>query len=125
MEKLIKISSMGRHRIGRYKLCNTLYVCIAVFCIVYIPWFYNVFSVYGSAGLAAPAFSLWKMPQFQNISSDITIGMLVAAYYGAHFLYLYAAGLLAGCVAKKVGSPLLASLAAFGITAIPVLIWGR
>ncbi len=125
MEKLIQISNMGRRRIGRYKLCNTLYVCIAVFCIVYIPWFYNVFSVYGSAGLAAPAFSLWKMPQFQNISSDITIGMLLAAYYGAHFLYLYAAGLLAGCVAKKVGSPLLASLAAFGITAIPVLIWGR
>lgn len=125
MEKLIKISSMGRHRIGRYKLCNTLSACIAVFCIVYIPWFYNVFSVYGMEGLTAPAFSLWRMPQLQDFSPNVTIGLLLAVYYGAHFLYLYAAGLLAGCVAKKVGSPLLASLAAFGMTAIPVLIWGR
>lgn len=124
MEKLIQISSMGRHRIGRYKLCNTLYASIFVFCIVYIPWFYNVFSVYGTEGLAAPAFSLWRMPQFQNISPNVTVGMLLIAYYGAHLLYLYTAGLLAGCVAKKVGSPLLASLAAFGMTAVPVLILG-
>lgn len=125
MEKLIKISSMGTHRIGCHKLCNTLYVCIAVFCIVYIPWFYNVFSVYGMEGLTAPAFSLWRMPKVQNFSPNITIGLLLAAYYGASFLYLYAAGLLAGCVAKKVRSPLIASLAVFGVAAIPVLIWGR
>lgn len=125
MEKLIQISSMGRQRIVRYKLCNTLYASIFVFCIAYIPWFCNVFSVYGMEGLAAPAFSLWRMPQFQDVSPNVTVGMLLIAYYGMHLLYLYASGLFAGFVAKKLKSPLLASLAAFGMTAIPVLIWGR
>lgn len=124
MEKLIQISSMGRRRIGRYKFCNVIYVSIAVFCIVYLPWFYNIFSVYGSIGLAAPAFSLWKMPSCRELPGGVTVGMLLAAYYGAKLFYLSVAGLFAGHMAGKLKSPLLASLAAFGITAVPVLFMG-
>lgn len=46
------------------------------------------------------------------------------AYYGLHLVYLWGMGLITGVMAEKIKHPLVASLAAFGLGVLPVLLFG-
>lgn len=61
MKQLIRVSFAGEKKLRRRKWGNTLVMGAAIFAVVYIPWFVNVFSVYGTNGISAPAYCLIQM----------------------------------------------------------------
>lgn len=121
MNRLIRISAVGERKIRRYKAANTLLVGILVFVIVFVPWFYNVFSVYGTNGINAPAYCLWKLGIAPDAPAFVTVGVMLVVYYGAHLLYLWLIGFVSGYVAERVKNQMVASLAAFGLGMLPLL----
>ena len=124
MKQLIHISYTGEQRIRRKKWGNTFLMGLMVFALVYVPWFYNVFSVYGINGVSAPAYCLVELGIGQSAPAGITVGILLVAYYGIQLLYLWAIGLVSGIVAEKIRNPLVAFLAVFGIGMLPMLLFG-
>ena len=125
MKQLIQSSYVGEKRIRRYKRGNTLLMGLLVFGIVYLPWFYNVFSTYGTNGVLASVYCLVEIGLWKNAPAGITVGIMLAAYYGAQLVYLWVTGLISGIVAEKIKNPLVAALASFGIGILPVLLFGR
>lgn len=121
MQQLIRISFKGEKSVRIRKHINTLLMGTLIFVIVYIPWFVNVFSVYGTNGVSAPAYCLWQTGIGANVPGAVTVEMLLAAYYGAHLLYLWVVGLVTGVLAKKIKHPIVATLAAFGLGILPIL----
>lgn len=124
MKQLIRISAAGEQRIRRYKWCNTILIGILVFTIVFIPWFYNVFSVYGTNGVDAPAYCLVELGIGKELPVDISVGLMLTAYYGVQLVYLWVVGFASGIVSEKIKNPLVASLTAFGMGLLPLLLFG-
>ncbi len=124
MKQLLRVSYAGEKKLRRRKWGNTLFMGTVIFAIVYIPWFVNVFSVYGTNGISAPAYCLWQMGVGAQLPTLVTVWQLLAIYYGLHLIYLWVVGLMTGVVAEKIKHPLVASLAAFGMGMLPVLLFG-
>ena len=124
MKQLIRVSFAGEKKLRRRKWGNTLVMGAAIFAVVYIPWFVNVFSVYGTNGISAPSYCLIQMGVGVGLPAGVTVGALLVAYYGLHLGYLWVIGLLTGVIAEKIKHPLVASLAAFGLGMLPVLLLG-
>jgi len=121
MNRLIRISAIGEKKVRGYKWINTLLIGSVTFSVVFVPWFYNVFSVYGTYGLTAPVYCLWQLGIALGAPVYITVWMALAVYYGAYLLYLCFVGFVSGFVAVRIKNPLIASLAAFGTGVLPLL----
>ena len=124
MKQLIRVSFAGEKKLRRRKWGNTLVMGAVIFAVIYIPWFFNVFSVYGINGISAPAYCLWQMGVGEQLPAVVTVWQLLAIYYGLHLIYLWVVGLMTGVMAEKIKHPLVASLAAFGLGVLPVLLFG-
>lgn len=124
MTKLIRVSFAGKNRVRRRKQGNILLLGLLIFTIVYVPWFYNVFSVYGTNGISAPAYCLVQLGFAANLPENFTVGGVLVAYYGVHLGYLWVIGLISGVLAEKIKHPLAAALAAFGLGILPILLFG-
>lgn len=66
--------NMWNKKTDRYKYGNVMLSGMIVAVITYIPWVYNVFSVFGCAGLSSPANSLqmfFRVPVWIPLSAVI------------------------------------------------------
>lgn len=124
MKQLIRVSFAGEKKLRRRKWGNILVMGAVIFAVVYIPWFVNVFSVYGTNGISAPAYCLIQMGVGAELPAGVTVGVLLVIYFGLHLVYLWVIGLVSGVMAEKIKHPLVASLAAFGLGVLPVLLFG-
>lgn len=124
MNQLIQISAVGQRKVRMHKRWNNLLIGMVVFSVVFLPWFYNVFSVYGTNGVEAPAYCLVTLGLGRKTPAGVTVGVLLAGYYGVQLLYLWVTGFVSGMVAKKIQNPLVASLASFGTSFLPLLLLG-
>jgi len=124
MKQLIRVSFMGEKKLRLRKWGNTMFLGSIIFAIVYLPWFFNVFSVYGTNGLSVPAYCLWQMGSFWKMPQTVTVWIVQVAYYGLHLLYLWIAGLVTGVLAERIKHPLVATLAAFGAGILPIVLFG-
>jgi hypothetical protein len=119
MEKLIQISKTGNRRLNRQKYANVLLGCFLIFLMTYLPWIYNVNSVFGLQGIHAQARS---MEMFSHIPAQISVLFLYGIYYLGHFLYLCLTGCLGKCYIKRVGNYMGAVLLLFVTSMIPAVI---
>jgi hypothetical protein len=85
----------------------------------YLPWIYNVNSVFGLQGILAQARS---MEMFSNVPAQISVLFLYGIYYLGHFLYLCLIGCLGKCYIKRVGNYMGAVLLLFVTSMIPAVI---
>lgn len=119
MKYLIRISYIGEKKINRRKYLNVMLAGTIVFAIIYIPWIYNVFSVFGHGGVFASANSL-KM--FHQIPSYVMVVMMLLLFYLAHLLYLWLVGCCVRFLYRKINNIMATSVVAFGIGMIPVML---
>lgn len=74
MNNLIQATVFGRKRYLYYKLIIALMLIIVLYIVTYMPYFYQIISAYGSAGIDAPAYSMEHLP---NTSMSIKNYLLV------------------------------------------------
>jgi hypothetical protein len=118
MEKLIQVSKTGNKRLVRHKYANVLLGCFVVFLLTFLPWIYNVYSVFGLHEIHAQARS---MEMFSHVPAPISVLLLYGIYYLGHFLYLCLTGCLGKCYTKRVGNYMGAVMLLFVTSMIPVV----
>lgn len=62
MNNLIQATVFGRKRYLYYKLIIAFMLVIVLYIATYVPYFYQIISAYGSAGINAPAYSMEHLP---------------------------------------------------------------
>lgn len=122
MKTLLGISAAGRKKINGKKRVQVLLAGSAVFCIVYIPWIYSVLSVFGTAGLFGPAYS---MMQFSDLPHWLSLGGVLMLFYLGHLCYLWIAGFVMQYVYERLRMLLPSALAVLAVFIIPILIAGK
>lgn len=121
MRSLLGICAAGRKKISGKKRIQVLFAGLTVFCIVYIPWIYSVLSVFGTAGIFAPAYSMMR---FSGLPSWMPLIGVLFLFYAVHLVWLWAAGLFMQYVYEKLRTMLPSALTVFAVFMIPILIAG-
>ena len=119
MNCLIRISTCGTKKTDRYKYGNVMLSGIIVAAITYIPWVYNVFSVFGCAGLSSPANSL---QMFSKVPVWVPLSAVIIAFFVLHMLYLWAIGFITKVLSRVIKNGLVAAVLLFGFGILPILL---
>ena len=122
MEALLAVSAAGRKKLNAKKRVQVLLAGTVVFCIVYIPWIYSVLSVFGTAGLFGPAYSMMR---FSGLPHWMPLIGVLLLFYLRHLCYLWIAGLVMQYVYKKQRMMLPSALITLAVFMIPILIAGK
>lgn len=77
---LLKTSSKGRGKIFLYKFFIGLIIVSVIYILTYVPYFYNVFSAYGTRGINAPAYSIEALSDFHMSIKSYLIMMSIGRY---------------------------------------------
>lgn len=121
MAALLGICAAGREKINKRKRIQVLITGLAIFCIVYIPWIYSVLSVFGTAGIFGPAYSMMR---FSGYPSWMPLIGVLLLFYLVHLCYLWAAGFAMQYAYQRFRSMLPSALAVLAVFMIPILIIG-
>jgi len=119
MNCLIRISTCGTKKTDCYKYGNVMLSGMIVAVITYIPWVYNVFSVFGCAGLSSPANSL---QMFFRVPVWIPLSAVIIAFFVLHMLYLWAIGFITKVLSRVIKNGLVAAVLLFGFGILPILL---
>jgi hypothetical protein len=118
MNKIIHISA-NRPKAQRAKQINILFAGVVVWLITFAPWIYNVLSVFGTQGIAAPAFSLRFFDRWPGF---VSVGGVIGIFYGAILIYIWLSGYLANLICKYINDTITAAVLAFVISMIPIVV---
>lgn len=119
MNCLIRISTCGTKKTDCYKYGNVMLSGMIVAVITYIPWVYNVFSVFGCAGLSSPANSL---QMFFRVPVWVPLSAVIIAFFVLHMLYLWAIGFITKVLSRVIKNGLVAAVLLFGFGILPILL---
>lgn len=117
MNALIRTTLYGRRRTFWHKLGISVAVVTAIYALTYGPYFYNVFSTYGSRGLGAPACSMEHLEGW-----TISIGQYLLLISAMRYAGLLLAMLLVFWLSAKLKSGILTMLAAAALLVLPLLL---
>jgi hypothetical protein len=117
MDKLINISA-NKHKSVKSKNLNILVIGFTVWLITFVPWIYNVLSVFGVKSIAAPASSITYLSECPHI---ISIGGIIGIVYGAFCVYLCINGYIAKLICRYIDDTITAAVLTFIIGMIPVI----
>lgn len=120
MMRLLKAAPKGRKDLHVVKGAAGFLITTTIFLLVYLPWFYNVLSAYGTVGLHDPVISMEHI-------SPVYSGMSVLQYLILITFFRYLAFLLIMCVifflSSRTKSFILTVAISVGVFILPLLIY--
>jgi hypothetical protein len=93
---------------------------VLVFAITYLPWIYNIYSVYGFFGLDAQANSL---QMFQNIPEQLSLFVVILIFFILHLVYLWYIGVIVKLLNTLLYNKMVIAVCSFCIGSIPILLF--
>ncbi len=115
---LLRCSKNGRGKTFASKLIISSVIVLTIFCVTYIPYFYNVLSAYGTSSLSSPACSLENLSRIPHSISILQYLIIISII---RFIGLILSMLVIFIFSVKLKSYLASMLSSTGVLILPLV----
>ena len=104
MDRVTSVTLYGRRSLYIKKILLGSFVALIIYCLNYLPYFFSILNVYGTAGLSYPAQSVINLEGTIFEKLGFSIGGCIAFYMVLKYLIMIAEFFLLSCISRKLRS---------------------